>query len=68
MEAVSLQRINKAQKMAVIAATPDRAIELHDDYGFMIVETDYDACGYHEQQWWEIDLTTGYLTKQVVMH
>ena len=54
--------------MAVIAATPNSEIELHDDYGVLIVETDYDAYGYYEKRWWEIDLTTGYLTHEAVIH
>jgi hypothetical protein len=54
--------------MAVIAATQDNEIELHDDFGIMIVETDFDAYGYHDKQWWQIDTRTGYLTEQAVIH
>lgn len=54
--------------MAVIAATDNNEIELHDDFDILIVETDYDACGFYERQWWEIDLATGYLTQRAVIH
>lgn len=47
--------------MSLIAATPDNAIEVHDDFDITVCETDYDCMVLRNSEWWYMDDKTGEL-------
>lgn len=49
-------------------ATPDNEIELHDDFGVIVVETDYDCMTLVNGEWWYMDDNTGELLGKVEVH
>jgi hypothetical protein len=53
--------------MAILAATDDDEIVCHDDFGVIIVESDFDSFAYQQGVWWNID-NDGYLADKVTVH